>query len=340
MRKILVIRFSSLGDIILTIPVLRALKFTYPQSELCMVVKEEFADLIQFIPWIDRFILFNSNKGIRGFLKLIDLVRDEEFDLLVDLHSNTRSKFLTRLIRATRRVKYSKLKIKRYLRIYLGLNLLPKRSHITDFYFKALEHFPLKTYDNRPPYLKVDSILEKKANAFLKKEGISDDDVVVGLAPGSKWATKRWNTEKFALTGDRLIEMGIKVIMLGGPDEVEIGEMIDAAMREKALNLVGNTSLVELIAIVKRCNFLITNDSSLMHISAGLGNSVIALFGPTTLDLGFGPIGEGHIVLSKKLFCRPCSSHGGKRCWRGSHKCMERINVDEVMTAIKKLLRI
>lgn len=337
MRKILIVRFSSLGDIVLITPVIRSLKMTYPQAQISLVTKKEFADLIQFIPQLDQVIIFDPGDGLKGLWRLIKRVRAEEFDLLVDLHANRRSKLLSLLSHAHRRVKYNKLRLRRYLRIYLGVNLLPRRSHIIDFYFKPLRRFSLITYDHSL-HLEVNKDIEERAINFLYQAGIKEDDLVIGLCPGSKWPTKRWPAERFAMVGDSLMEMGMKIIIFGSHDEINLCNKVELTMKHNPLNLVGKTSLVELVPLIKQCTVLVTNDSALMHLAAGLDVSVVAMFGPTTLDLGFGPVGQGHIVLRKRFFCRPCSSHGSKRCWLRSHKCMEMIRVDEVMDAVKRLI--
>ncbi len=385
-NKILVIRFSSIGDIVLTTPVLRGLKQKYPDANLYFATKKEFCEITELMPYIDKAIFLDSTRKIKGVIKLIKEINSERFDLLVDLHWNFKSQLIYLLCPIKYKVHYLKHRLLRTLRILFKWKVLPPKSHIVDFYFEPLKKFGLFP-DNRGLELKIVTDLKehmltvlpkagikdtdffvssipsstyyllpkagiKDTDFFvssipsstyylLPKAGIKDTDLVIGFSVGAKWATKRWPFQKFVEVGDRLIgELNASIILIGDRDDLIIGEKIEKAMGKKPLNLVGQTSILELVAIIQRCNLLVTNDSSPLHIGVALQVPTVSIFGPTTLDLGFGPYGNGHhIVLERtSLMCRPCSSHGGRKCPKGDHKCMELITSDEVVATIKNQL--
>lgn len=334
-NKILIIRFSSIGDIILTTPVLMALKEKYPKAELFYVTKKEYVELVELFPNVDDIFCIDSKNKIKGLIELIKKINLERFNLLIDLHRSLRSIILYYFSFAKHKLHYSKYRFKRFLRIHFKWKLLSKNLHVIDYYFKPLEKFGISS-NNRELKLSVSKDLQ---GLVENKFGIVNDNLIIGICPGAKWETKRWPIDKFAELGDKLIDsLNAKVILLGGPDDLLIGEKMEYLMMNKPINLIGKTSLSELVALIKWCNIIITNDSSPLHIAVALKIPSISIFGPTTLDFGFGPYGDGHIVLEKDLSCRPCSSHGSKKCPDKTFKCMELITCDEVFQAVKKIL--
>jgi len=339
-NKILVIRFGSIGDIVLTTPVLRTLRERYPYAKLCFVVKKEFLEITTLFPYIDKVFIFDSKAGLWGLIKLIGEINSEQFDLLVDLHWNLRSILIYLFSRIRHKIHYSKYRFLRLLRVWFKWRLMPQQSHIIDLYFEPLTRFGILSSDNRIPELKIAKDRKSQVLECLKYLGIEDKDLVIGLCPGVKWETMQWTIEGFVETGNRLMnELNAKIVLIGDDRDVELGKKIEAWMDKKPLNLVNWTTLLELPTLIQRCDILITNDSAPLHIAAALGVSTISMFGPTTLDLGFGPHGNGlHIVLEKDLSCRPCSSHGSRECPKKTHECMESITAEEVVAAVRDLL--
>ncbi len=339
-NKILVIRFSSIGDIVLTTPVLRTLKERYPYAKVCFLIKKEFLEITRLFPQIDKVFVFDSKDGFMGLMKLIGEINSERFDLLIDLHWNLRSILIYLFSQIRYKIHYSKHRFLRLLRIWFKWQVLPQQSHIIDLYFNPLTEFGILSSDNRVPELKIDKDMGKNVIECLKELGIEDNDLVIGMCPGAKWETKQWPIEGFVEAGNRLMEeLNAKIVLIGDAHDLELGKRIEAWMDKKPLNLINWTSLLELPSLIQRCDILITNDSASLHIAAALGVSTVSLFGPTTLDLGFGPHGNGkHIVLERDLPCRPCSSHGSRKCPKNTHECMTAITPEDVVDAAKNLL--
>ncbi len=339
-NKILVIRFSSIGDIVLTTPVLRTLRERYPYAKLCFVVKKEFSEITKLFPHIDKVFVFDSKDGIRGLIRLIAEINSEQFDLLIDLHWNLRSMLIYLFSQIRHKIHYSKHRFLRLLRIWFKWQILPQQSHIIDLYFDPLTEFGILSSDNRVPELKTDKDMGKNVLECLKELGIEDRDLVIGMCPGAKWETKQWPIDGFVEAGNRLMEeLNAHIVLIGDASDIELGKRIEAWMDKKPLNLINWTSLLELPALIQRCDIVITNDSAPLHIAAALGVSTVSMFGPTTLDLGFGPHGNGkHIVMERDLPCRPCSSHGSKKCPKNTHECMTAIIPEDIVDAVKNLL--
>jgi len=161
----------------------------------------------------------------------------------------------------------------------------------------------------------------------------------VAIAPGSVWATKRWTTGGFSALADLLIgERGYKVVFVGSSQDRQVVEEILSLCREKPLDLSGTTSLGQLVALFERCALLVANDNGAMHIGVAQKIPVVAVFGSTTLSLGYGPFTERSRVVEIPLECRPCGKHGHQKCPLGHFDCMNRISPESVLSALDELL--
>jgi heptosyltransferase-2 len=176
-------------------------------------------------------------------------------------------------------------------------------------------------------------------DAFLKEHGISANATLVGINPGSVWATKRWVPEYFAKVADNLTkEQNCKVLIFGTAKDADAVNGVVGVMKEKAVNLCGKTNLKELTTLISKCKLFVTNDSGSMHIACACQVPVVAIFGPTTRELGFFPYGEKSKVVEVDLKCRPCTLHGGNVCPLGHFKCMKDVTPEMVIEECKGFL--
>jgi heptosyltransferase-2 len=173
---------------------------------------------------------------------------------------------------------------------------------------------------------------------YLTNLGISKTDRLVGIHPGATWPTKRWLKERFAELCTQLKNAGFTPVLIGGPGDADLGQFIET--RAHVVNLISRTNLSDLKAIIGQMRLLVTNDSGPMHLAAGLGIPVVAIFGATTKELGFFPYGDGHEVVEAELACRPCGLHGAKSCPESHFLCMRLITVEEVFAACQRVLRL
>ncbi len=332
---ILIIRLSSLGDVVLTTPVLAALKAAWPNAHITFLTKGAFAPVFTRHPFIDEIVGFEE----RGLWGWAGEIRRRKFDLVIDLHDTVRSRVWSLLAGAPSRVRYDKRAADRR-RLVWTKRVSPRLSgSVVDRYLETLAELGIPSGDRIPKlYLGAD---ERLSEPLEKRLGPmpAGDPRFVAIAPGALHATKQWPAERFAAAADRLAE-GRPVVVLGTRADARAAEEVLKTLTSPAQSFVGQTSLRDMMLILRRCALLLTNDSGAMHVAAALGVPTVALFGPTVKAFGFFPLGaQTAVVEDSGLDCRPCSVHGTKKCPRGHFQCMKNVTVDQVVVAAQALLR-
>jgi lipopolysaccharide heptosyltransferase II len=338
-RNILLIQLGDIGDVVLTLPSIRALREHFPESNIIVAVREKAKGLVEECPWASGVIAINQDK--RRFLQEIVYqrnfflnVRRFNFDLAVDMRRGTRGAILAFLSGAPQRVGFYAFK-GAFWRNWLFSHLaLPERrpdQYMAQFYLSLLEKYNLSTEDIRPE-IHISSDKQKEAIAFFKREKVSLDRTVVALQPFSLWKYKEWDIEKFS----RLInwigsEYRFPVIIIGSPDEIERAEEMRAMCVDNVFNFAGKTSLGMLSAVLKLCGLFIGIDSAGIHIAAAVGTPTVSIFGPGLNNI-WAPRGRQHRVVHKDFPCVPCDKKG---C-NGSEisRCLVELTVDEVKDVI------
>jgi heptosyltransferase-2 len=339
-EKILVIRFSSLGDIVLTTPVIKSLKRKFPRSQIFFLTKSQYHDLLENDPDIFSLIKLDpkeKHKGISGFLKLVEELKTLNFDLVVDLHANLRSFLIRHLLKTKLKIKYDKRWLARLLLVHFKF-IHVKSIHTVDSYLKALKKIGVNS-SQKDTEIFLDRESENFLKDFLIEKDIQNDDIVVGIHPGARWENKRWNEEKFTRVCRILNQKPkVKIILFGDRNDQELIEGISSQALNRKLFKAVNLPLNKFMSLIKRCDCFVTNDSGPMHIASALGVPVVAIFGPTHTKLGFSPLGPESIVLTADVKCSPCSLHGEKKCHKKSRLCMDLIEPEMVMDAVERLL--
>lgn len=341
-KRILIIQTAFLGDVVLTVPLIMALRRAYPNSYLCAMVIPQVREILQDNPALDEIIVYDKKdkeKSWLSFLRLCKKIKAQNFDLAILPHRSFKSALLTFLAKIPCRIGFN---------ISEGSLLLTdkiiyregKNIHEIERNLSLLDR--LDVADK-----KVEFFLRAGKNALsyslsmMKKYQIDANDLVVGINPGSVWPTKRYPVEKFAALADKIVkELDATIFIIGGPEDKQIADQVVGQMKERVINIAGETTIKQLIAISQRFNLLITNDSGAMHIAVAQNVPVVAIFGPTTRELGFYPYGQKDIVVEKKLPCRPCGKHGGNRCPQKNFACMKLITIGEVFDAVRRRLNL
>ncbi|OGR58078.1 MAG: hypothetical protein A2X36_16265 [Elusimicrobia bacterium GWA2_69_24] len=366
--RVLLVQTSFLGDALLTLPLARRIKQQIPGCRLTVLTRPETVSVFRRDASVDEVLADDkrgAQAGVSGLWGLARDLRSRGFDLAFVAHRSLRSALLVWLARIPHRVGFSSSagaflfhqtvafpwgmpEVERNLALLLALKPGLRAERGDALYLKG----------PAPAAPSGDASDEVGLRERLRREGVEPGQVLVGIHPGSVWETKRWLPERFARLTARLTrEAGARVVFIGGAGDPPLVAGIlalagvpalsgsgerppseDRAPLRPALDWTGKTTLPELMLLASRLDLLITNDSGPMHIAAASGVPTIALFGPTTRELGFFPYGDGHRVVEKDLACRPCGLHGSRRCPEGHFLCMRLIGVDEVFRHARELL--
>lgn len=334
-RRILLIRFSSLGDVLLITPLVNLLHCACPKAEIDVLTKTEYRDLLRSHPAITRLHTFASGQPLRHALSVL---RSNTYDLALDLHCTPRSQLILRMLRGHRKLTYNKRVFRRALLVRLGWNTLRNSSAVPELYAAPLRRLGLEGQLG-PPTMHLDCASAKVAEDLVARSLPEDfDGPLLAVAPGARWTTKRWPVQRFAAVARELArERGAAVVVLGDPGDALLASALCDCLDVPVINVAGTLPLMHSAALLSRCRLLIGNDSGLMHMATALRVPVVAIFGPTVQEFGFYPFKARAEVVSVPLPCRPCSTKGSMRCPRGHHACMEDISSDRVLAVARTL---
>ncbi|HVA65796.1 MAG TPA: lipopolysaccharide heptosyltransferase II [Elusimicrobiota bacterium] len=328
----LIVQSAFLGDALLTVPLADELKRRFPRARLTVLTLEKTADVFRAHPSIDEVLIDDKrgqNRGWGGLRRLARGLAQKKFDVAVVPHRSFRSALLARMAGIPRRVGFSSSVGRFFLTDAAPWTWLMPDAERNLALLKPIGHGATPGAAPAPGsvYLRPDPAEKEKMARRLEEAGASARQTLVGVHPGSAWPTKRWPEERFAALCRRFAERGITPVLVGGAQDSELCARLAAS---GALDFCGRTDLKELKALMSLFSLFVTNDSGPMHMAAGLGVPTLAIFGPTTRELGFFPYGPRHRVVETELSCRPCRLHGGKVCPHGHFLCMRLIMVDEV----------
>ena len=339
--NILVLRLSSLGDVILTSPVYRLLRKKFPSAQIDVLVKKEFADVLRYNPNINSVIEFGSPRElplriIRNALKL------RSYDVVIDLHNSLR----TRLLRfgiAKNIFVIDKDIWKRLLLVKLKANLFEKKISIPEKYIRTLAPLGIENDDEGLEIFFPDEIKEHTKHIILSEvKGLMESKNLIAICPTAKHKTKMWLKENFAQLANELIEKhNAFIFLLAAPNEREYCDSLKSEInnQKSVINLAGKISLLESAAIMDSCNVVVTNDSANLHLASARKKNVVAIFGSSVEEFGFFPYRTKAKVLQvENLECRPCSHIGLSECPQGHFRCMNDISAEMVANAVKELL--
>ena len=341
-KRILVIQTAYLGDVVLTTPLLRAIRDQFPSAFLAALVIPGTKDILHPNAIIDAVFTYDKkgrDAGIRGLVSTARFLKKHQFDLCFLPHRSFRSALLAWLSRIPVRIGFSQSPGAIFYNRRIGWR---ESQHEV---FRCLELLKPMGIDPETQSARLWVSSDRKAEvgvkALFEKLGIRVNDRIIGVAPGSVWPTKRWIPEGFSNVIDVLIKQhAMKVLLLGSVDDIPTVDQVMAGCKEKPINLSGKTTLGELAEILKRCSLLITNDNGSLHVGAAQDIPIVAIYGPTNLSLGYGPFSKKASIVEKALDCRPCGLNGHKTCPLDHFKCMRELHPNDVLNAIKSRLNL
>lgn len=323
-QKILIIRLSSLGDVVLTTPVIRCLKTRFPQAEIHFVTRPFFAPAVMHNPYLHKIhYSWNSVKD------LIPALKNESFDVILDLHKNRHSRKIVRALKV-RTFSFPKMNLTKWMMV--NFKFFPQSvSHVVYRYMNSVSHWGIE-YDGQG----LDLFLAENDEVSLPEPFISYIAIVIG----AQHITKQIPAEKII---EIIKQINLPVVLIGGTDDQEKGERIKKALPDAFIfNAAGKYSILQSANLISKSKVVITGDTGMMHIAAALKKPVISVWGSTVPEFGMYPLfpkgleNLSTIIENKNLSCRPCSKLGFAACPQGHFRCMNDLNVSAMIPSLNK----
>jgi heptosyltransferase-2 len=335
-RKILIRSVNWIGDAVMTTPAISVIREHFPHAEITILANSLVSQLFLLHPGIDNIITFDRqglHHGVAGRLRLASELRKHAFDLAIILPNSFDSALVPWLAGIPARI--GKCSDGRTLFLSGRYNSAKGSAacHEVEYYLNLMKYFGI-TGNCKQPYLFINPEEEGRASSLLAECGIQSNDFVLGINPGASYGSaKRWYPDRFAQVGRSLAdEWSAKIVIFGGPGEATIAGDIENRLEGTAVNLAAKTSVRELMALIKRCNFFITNDSGPMHIAAAFDVPLVAVFGSTDYT-GTSPYNQKAVVVRKAVDCAPCKL---REC-PTDHRCMMAVTEESVISSALEL---
>ncbi len=306
--KFLILRFSSIGDIVLTTPVTRCIKKQYPNAEVHFATKESFKELVENNPYIDQYHLIGKSLN-----KFIQSLQTENFDFIIDLHNNLRTSIIKMSLFSVKSFSFDKLNFKKWLLVNLKINQMPN-VHIVERYLETVKSLGIKNDLNGLDFF------------IPEKDKVQINASYVAYAIGGQHNTKKLPINRIINVCQKI---NGKIMILGGKEDRPAAEEIEKALGDKIINACGKYNLNQSASLVQQAEYIITHDTGLMHIASALKKKVISIWGNTVPEFGMYPyLTAFSIIENKEISCRPCSKIGYAKCPKGHFKCMNELNLD------------
>lgn len=346
-RRVLIVQTAFIGDVVLTTPMLQAFRKHFPEDHLSVMIKPEARTILEHHPAIDNLIVIDKqgqHRNAAGMLRLGAEIHKARYDILLSPHKSHRTSMLARLSKIPDRYGYKNAGFAKFAYNHLLHRPmhLPEIDRLMQFLDDALGCHS-ENY-SRELFLKVDNNAYQESKTLLRD---LDAHRPILMAPSSVWPTKRWTAHGFARLARLLIDYyHSPVLLIGSPADKEVAEDVQYLIlktapeyvQNKVKNICGLTSLPGLFALMQSSQLLVSNDSAPVHFGCAAGIPVTAIFGPTSKTLGYAPIAKkSNIAELTNLDCRPCGTHGAKRCPRAHFRCMQDLTAEMVMQKINSL---
>ncbi|CAN5190299.1 glycosyltransferase family 9 protein [soil metagenome] len=324
--KFLIIRFSSIGDIVLTTPVVRSLRKRYPEAQIHYLTKSSFASIVQSNPYINKVHLLNDDLTV-----LINQLKEEEFDYIIDLHHNLRTLRIKKALKKVKSFSFNKLNIQKWILTNFKINTMP-RKHIVDRYMDTVQKLGVNNDG-----LGLDYFIPVAEEISISDLPTSHMHGYIGMVIGAAHNTKKLPVSKLKELCDKIDH---PIILLGGKEDMAVAQLIAAQDPIKIYNACGKFSLNESADIVRKSKLIITHDTGLMHIAAAFKKNILSVWGNTVPSFGMYPYQTFYEVFDvKKLWCRPCSKIGYDKCPHGHFKCMNNQDISAIVNRVNAFLK-
>lgn len=338
-QRILIVRTDRIGDVLLSTPVIKALRQAYPWAYIAMIVAPLSKDIVEGNPYLDKVIIYDKDgkqKSWRRSIKFAQNLKKKKFDLALILHPTNRVHLITFFAAIPRRVGYDRK---------FGFLLTDKikhtkqlgEKHELEYNLDLLAHLGIKASD-KSLFMPIRPESETAIEDLLRREGVEADERLLAIHPGASCPSKIWPNTRFATLADRLAEKyGLKVLILSGAKDSKLAQKVVEEMRYPAINLAGKITLSQLASVIKRCRLFISNDSGPVHMAAALGTPVVSIFGRSQKGLSpqrWAPLGKDSRYLHKNVGCIECLAHNCRK----QFACLAAISVEDVAAAAAEII--
>ena len=337
-RTILVLRFSSIGDIVQTTSVLGTLKKKFPESRIDFMTLSKYASILRYHPYINKIHEVDIKANYKTLKRIGTEIDTLNYDLVLDLHNTTRSKIVRKFIKNSDKRYIRKPRWNRFKNFALHLNHFPKDFSVRYWMNEIINDFFNEEVKPSKTKLFISKEEINKSRSFLQSVGIDKPFFVI--LPGAAWPQKTWLYDRYISVIKKCTkDYNLSPLMIGGSNDT-VCDSIKNILGEKLIDIHGKTSLRESIAIISQSEFVIGSDTGLVHAAEALNIASISILGPTAVETGAGVFNNNSfIVEDKNLWCRPCSQNGSIPCYREEQYCLTNISVENVMNAINGLIQ-
>ena len=325
MKKILIIRLSSLGDIVLTQSAVQALCNEFSNTQIHYLTKKVYAPIVEMFNCVDKIHYWENKHTLLKKLRII------KFDIVIDLHSKLNTFIIKSFSNAKQTVTYDKQHMLR--RQIINQKTDNVISSTVGLYFTALRKIGINSEVFNP------KLFPAKDTEMPKAFTTNENAKYIGLFPGALHKTKQYPIKQLAEFIDSVpTEWNCQFLIFGSEAENNLAEELNSLTKTNIIDLCGKLDLQQLVFAISKIDAVITNDSGPMHIAAALEKSQIAIFGATHPKLGFAPMNKNAILLSANLQCQPCSLHGGKECPKGHFNCMKLATAEQILNSLRIII--
>lgn len=341
-RSVVVIQTAFIGDVILTLPLIQAVRTHFPGAAVDVVVIPKSKELFENHPDIREVIVFDkkgADGGLRGLRRTASRLKSRSYDLALIPHRSLRSALLARMAGVPVRIGFDRSAGRMLL---TGSAAYYKDQHEIERNLSLLSKIAAAPVQRQLPRTYPSASDAKRIDRLLIELEVGSPDRLVAIAPGTVWNTKRWLKERFASLAVNFDDAGYEVVLIGGMEDYALcAEIRTLSGSSRVHPVAGLLTLLQSAELLRRCSLLICNDSAPMHLAASVGTPVVAIFGATVPAFGFGPSGPHDVVVDTMgLKCRPCSIHGSDTCPIKTFDCMVDISHDRVFrTAVETIAR-
>ncbi|MDD2752450.1 MAG: lipopolysaccharide heptosyltransferase II, partial [Candidatus Omnitrophica bacterium] len=338
--RILIVRTDRIGDVILSTPVIKALKVKYPFSFIAMMVAPAAKDIVEGNPYLDEVIIYDKDAKHKGWFASMKFARNlkrKKFDLAVILHPTNRVHLVTFFAGIKRRIGYNR-KLGFLLTDRITHTKQYGEKHELEYNLDLLKVLGIEAQD-RDLFMPLKKESENWVDELFKEKGIKQEDRLLAIHPAASCPSKIWPHERFAEVADRLVDKyGFKVLVVGGPKDITLAQDVTGHMLHEAINLAGKTSVSQLASVLKRCRLFISNDSGPVHIGSAVEVPVISIFGRNQKGLSplrWGPVGQKDKIAQKSIGCVECLAHN---CVK-NFACLKAVTTDYVLDIADAILK-